>query len=122
MQGTVMTWSGGLVLPPACCTSIMHSAAWRLGIASLTHFARDLLSIMEGIEDFEQAWHFAPELLIWVLSVGTMLTPNRPQYKWFVDTLAAACSAFGYEEWTQYREAIQSFLWVERYDDQRYFS
>jgi hypothetical protein len=83
---------------------------------------RDLLSALVEITDVEQAWKFAPELLLWVLSVGVILTPTRPQHKWFVGSLAAASTIFGYSEWIQYREAIQSFLWVEKYDDERYFS
>jgi hypothetical protein len=39
-----------------------------------------------------------------------------------VDNLATACQSFGYVEWTQYRDAIQSFLWVDKYDDKRYSS
>ena len=83
---------------------------------------QDLLLILVEIADVEQAWKFAPELLLWVLSVGAILTPTRPQHQWFVDSLAAASATFGYCEWIQYREAIQSFLWVEKYDDERYFS
>jgi Fungal specific transcription factor domain len=83
---------------------------------------QDLLFTLTGIADIEQAWNFAPELLLWVLSVGTILTCARPQYNWFVDSLAAACATFGYVEWTRYRDAIQSFLWVDKYDDERYLS
>ena len=93
-----------------------------LGYRQFDTLCQDLLFTVVGITDVEQAWNFAPELLVWVLSVGAMLTPARPQYSWFVDSLAAACATFGYAEWAQYREAIQSFLWVEKYDDERYFS
>jgi hypothetical protein len=93
-----------------------------LGYRQFDTLCQDLLFTLVGIVDVEQAWNFAPEVLLWVLSVGTMLTPARPQYSWFVDSLAAACTTFGYSEWNQYREAIQSFLWVENYDDERYTS
>ena len=83
---------------------------------------QDLFFVMAGIADVEQAWDFAPELLIWVLSVGAIMTPARPQHSWFVESLGAACATFGYATWSQYREAIRSFLWVENYDDERYFS
>jgi hypothetical protein len=83
---------------------------------------QDLLFTLAGITDLERAWNFAPELLLWVLSVGTILTPGRPQHSWFVDTLTVACENFGYVEWPQYRDAIQSFLWVDKYDDERYSS
>ena len=83
---------------------------------------QDLWFTLVGIADVEQAWKFAPELLVWVLSVGAILTTTRPQHQWFVDSLAAASATFGYDEWIQYREAIQSFLWVEKQDDERYFS
>lgn len=83
---------------------------------------QDLLFTLAEIADVKQTWKFAPELLLWVLSVGAILTPTRSQHKWFVDSLAAASATFGYDEWIQYREAIQSFLWVEKYDDERYFS
>lgn len=81
---------------------------------------QDLLVTLVGIADIEQAWNFAPELLLWVLSIGTTLTRGRPQNNWFADNLAAACRTFGYTEWTKYRDAIQSFLWVDQYDDERY--
>jgi hypothetical protein len=83
---------------------------------------QDLWFTLVEIADVEQAWNFAPELLMWVLSVGAILTTTRPQHQWFVDSLAAASATFGYDEWIQYREAIQSFLWVEKHDDERYFS
>jgi hypothetical protein len=83
---------------------------------------QDLLLTLAGIADIEQAWSFAPELLLWTLSVGAILTPGRPQHNWFVGNLATVCESFGYVEWTQYRDAIQSFLWVDKYDDERYSS
>ena len=83
---------------------------------------QDLFFVMAGVADVEQVWNFAPELLIWVLSVGAIMTPARPQHSWFVDSLGAACATFGYATWSQYREAIHSFLWVEKHDDERYFS
>jgi hypothetical protein len=83
---------------------------------------QNLLLTLVGIADIKQAWRYAPELLLWVLSVGTMLTPGRPQRSWFVDSLATACETFGYVEWTQYRNAIQSFLWVDKSDNERYSS
>jgi hypothetical protein len=82
---------------------------------------KDLLFTLAEIAEVERAWKFAPELLLWVLSVGAILTPTRPQHKWFVDSLAAASTIFGYDEWLKYREAIHSFLWVENNDDERYF-
>jgi hypothetical protein len=93
-----------------------------LGYRQFDTLCQDLLLTLIGITDVEQAWNFAPELLIWVLSVGTILTPARPQYNWFLDSLTAACATFGYTEWFQYREAIQSFLWVDKHDDARYLS
>lgn len=92
-----------------------------LGYRQFDTLCRDLFHTLLGIPDIKQAWNFAPELLLWVLSVGTMLTPARPEYNWFVDSLVAACATFGYSEWFQFREAIQSFLWVDKYDDERYF-
>jgi hypothetical protein len=93
-----------------------------IGYRQFDTLCQDLLFTLIGIADVEQAWNFAPELLIWVLSVGVILTPARPQYNWFVDSLAAACATFGYAEWFQYREAIKSFLWVDKRDDERYLS
>ncbi len=83
---------------------------------------QDLMWTLMELEDTEQAWNFAPELLIWVLSVGSLLTIHRPQRQWFVDSLARACLTFRYVEWSQYREALRGFLWVETVDDDRYLS
>lgn len=83
---------------------------------------QDLLLTLVDIEDMDSAWRFAPELLIWVLSVGTLLTSRRPQREWFAETLAGACAACGYTTWSKYRDVLRSFLWLEKLDDDRYLA
>ena len=91
-----------------------------LGYHQFNTLCQELQVAMRRISNAIQAWSFAPEILLWALSVGTIIATGRPQHDWFAGSLAEASRAFGYLEWHSFRDAVQSFLWVEGLDEERY--
>ena len=92
-----------------------------LGYRQFDTLSNDLMLSLRELNDVRQAWSFAPELLLWALSVGTIISFGREQHRWFAGSLAEACNLFGYTEWVTFRDAIKSFLWVDGADEERYF-
>ena len=91
-----------------------------LGYLAFGTVCRDLMTVLLKIEDRRRAWQSEPELLLWVLSIGTQISESRPQHTWFAKTLAEACDIFGITSWKTYRKAMRGVLWVENVDESRY--
>lgn len=82
--------------------------------------SRDLQIAMALTGGSQGVWKNAPEILVWALTTGTIVSEGRMEHGWYVERLASACRDLGYSSWKRYREKMKSFLWVERLDDARY--
>ena len=82
--------------------------------------SRDLQTVMALTGGSEKVWKHAPEILIWALTTGTIVSEGRMEHGWYVERIASACRDVGYTSWNCYREKMKSFLWVARLDDARY--
>ena len=82
--------------------------------------SRDLQTVMALTSGSERVWKHAPEILVWALTTGTIVSEGRMEHGWYVERLASACLEVKYTSWDSYREKMKSFLWVARLDDARY--
>jgi hypothetical protein len=82
--------------------------------------SRDLQLAISLTSGSEKVWEHAPEILVWALTTGTIISEGRMEHGWYIERLASACREVGYTSWDIYREKMKSFLWVARLDDARY--
>ena len=82
--------------------------------------SRDLQLAIALTSGSEKVWENAPEILVWALTTGTIISEGRMEHGWYVERLASACREVGYTSWNIYREKMKSFLWVVRLDDARH--
>ena len=91
-----------------------------LAYRQFNSLSRDLQTAIALTGGPKGTWKNAPEILVWALTTGTIISTGRMEHRWYVEKLASACRDIGYTNWEQYREKMKSFLWVERLDDARY--
>jgi Fungal specific transcription factor domain len=75
---------------------------------------------LTGEGECVEVWSFAPELLTWALTVGTVISTGRSEHDWFLGNLAETCQKLGYVGWSRYRDTLANFLWVGNVDEGRY--
>jgi hypothetical protein len=91
-----------------------------LGYRQFNSLSRDLQTALALTGGPRGIWKNAPEILIWALTTGTIISERRIEHGWYVERLASACREVGYTSWDRYRQKMNSFLWVESLDDARY--
>jgi Fungal specific transcription factor domain len=82
--------------------------------------SRDLQTALALTGGPRGIWKNAPEILVWALTTGTIISERRIEHGWYVERLASACREVGYTSWDRYRQKMESFLWIERLDNVRY--
>lgn len=91
-----------------------------LGYRQFNSLSLDLQTALAMTGDARGVWKNAPEILIWALTTGTIISASRMEHGWYVERLASVCQDVGYSSWNRYRQKMKSFLWVDRLDDERY--
>jgi hypothetical protein len=75
------------------------------------------------MEDDLTELDFAPELLIWMLSTGAIVTPLMGAVQAsFIFMLGKACIRHGLTDYDKFRGAVSRFLWTGDADEARYSS
>jgi len=65
---------------------------------------------------------FAPALLVWVFSVGSVASTGSHLHNGFLAQLELACVRYGLVDWDRLRHTLSHFLWVGLPDEDRYFN
>lgn len=71
-------------------------------------------------DDLLLTWTFAPELLMWALVTGAVVSAKRPQRHWFIESLAIVTQGFVIPDWVGLKGVLRTFLYVETVDEWRY--
>lgn len=93
----------GLMTPleDALCVALLiftvrtTEALKRPNDAHLLHFVASMRLEKALSATSRSEWQYCPDLLLWILAIGTISGQGSPQSSWFVYQMSLACSEFG---------------------------
>ncbi|KAL6252633.1 hypothetical protein RBB50_000352 [Rhinocladiella similis] len=87
------------------------------------HFATLSMLLYDSLVDMSEElkeFDFAPAMLIWILSTGSVVSVSTPVNDFFLSLLAKTCARYGLGSEHQYLWALSGFLWTGEADERRY--